>query len=396
VLIALIWLLASVRYWGQTDASLDRGAAVFNVRAYGAIGNGSSDDTASIQRAINAALSAGGGIVYLPAGKYLLKGTLTNSRADLISLVGSGMGTNLLIDSDLGISLGSTAGFLGGPHGYHSGRIQGMHISCSNQSSSTAVRMIDMVIAPQLTDLTVSRCNQAFDLINKQAWTERLVATNVADDYNNHLFHMDQDPKDQWNSYGYAIYDGIFLNKATGQDAFYLTGGAYLYGSKFVIKGNFDLNAPGASIFNVQGGTGEPCPAAAFNTVDIAVEGASYSIVKTSSNGCKGGAWGNTVFRGTGPVVTIGSPVADSSGSITDSSSTALLAGTFTASSSTSDSVSVRAVRPGAPCYVEPANAIAAGAMQGTYVSSTDWGRARVAHPAAAAGGTFQIWCTAQ
>jgi polygalacturonase len=61
------------------------------VKAYGASGNG-IDDTASIHRAINASL-CGGGIVYLPAGKYFLKGTLTNSRADLISLVGSGMGT---------------------------------------------------------------------------------------------------------------------------------------------------------------------------------------------------------------------------------------------------------------------------------------------------------------
>lgn len=48
----------------------------FNVKDYGAVGNGVVDDTASIQAAINAALAAGGGVVLLPAGKYLVGGTL--------------------------------------------------------------------------------------------------------------------------------------------------------------------------------------------------------------------------------------------------------------------------------------------------------------------------------
>jgi hypothetical protein len=47
----------------------DRGGAVFNVKAFGAVGNGSADDTAALQAAINAA-QAVGGTVYLPAGIY--------------------------------------------------------------------------------------------------------------------------------------------------------------------------------------------------------------------------------------------------------------------------------------------------------------------------------------
>jgi polygalacturonase len=45
--------------------------AVFNVRAYGATGDGSTLDTDSINRAIEAAAAAGGGTVEFPAGTYL-------------------------------------------------------------------------------------------------------------------------------------------------------------------------------------------------------------------------------------------------------------------------------------------------------------------------------------
>ncbi|MBY0311003.1 MAG: right-handed parallel beta-helix repeat-containing protein [Phycisphaerales bacterium] len=44
----------------------------WNVRDFGAVGDGVADDTVSIQRAIDAAGAAGGGVVYIPAGKYRL------------------------------------------------------------------------------------------------------------------------------------------------------------------------------------------------------------------------------------------------------------------------------------------------------------------------------------
>jgi polygalacturonase len=46
-------------------------AADFDVRAFGAVGDGRKLDSPAIQRAIDAAASAGGGIVSFPAGRYL-------------------------------------------------------------------------------------------------------------------------------------------------------------------------------------------------------------------------------------------------------------------------------------------------------------------------------------
>jgi len=48
----------------------------FNVKSYGAAGDGIADDTSEIQAAIAAAVAAGGGVVYFPAGTYLTSSQL--------------------------------------------------------------------------------------------------------------------------------------------------------------------------------------------------------------------------------------------------------------------------------------------------------------------------------
>jgi len=56
---------------------------VFKVTDYGAVGNGVKDNTASIQKAINAAEATGGGIVEIPAGRFLSGPITLYSRINL-------------------------------------------------------------------------------------------------------------------------------------------------------------------------------------------------------------------------------------------------------------------------------------------------------------------------
>jgi len=74
------WLRELNRQWNAERP------ARFNVkhRDYGAKGDGTTDDTTAIQAAIDAAVAAGGGIVFFPAGTYLISAFL-----NVLSLIAS-------------------------------------------------------------------------------------------------------------------------------------------------------------------------------------------------------------------------------------------------------------------------------------------------------------------
>jgi len=61
-----------------TGTSCGSGSSVvINVKTYGAVGDGATDDTAAVNAALAAAYAAGGGVIYFPAGTYLMAGALT-------------------------------------------------------------------------------------------------------------------------------------------------------------------------------------------------------------------------------------------------------------------------------------------------------------------------------
>jgi polygalacturonase len=88
---------ASALTIGATLVSADvaSAAGTFNVRDYGATGNGSSNDSSAIQKAVDAASAAGGGTVRVPSGTYKsantvhLKSNITIQLDSGATIVGS-------------------------------------------------------------------------------------------------------------------------------------------------------------------------------------------------------------------------------------------------------------------------------------------------------------------
>lgn len=78
-------------------------AIAYNVKAYGALGDGSTNDTVAIQAAIDAAEAADGGVVFFPVGEYVVAGLTLDCSASLVGahplntvLLGSSASTTVL------------------------------------------------------------------------------------------------------------------------------------------------------------------------------------------------------------------------------------------------------------------------------------------------------------
>ena len=74
------------QYGTGTPASVK---SIFDIRAFGAVGDGKALDTAAINRAIEAAAATGGGTVIIPAGSYLSFSIHLKSQVELHLLPGS-------------------------------------------------------------------------------------------------------------------------------------------------------------------------------------------------------------------------------------------------------------------------------------------------------------------
>lgn len=121
---------------------------VFNVRGYGAKGDGITDDTAAITAAI-AALPNEGGVVYFPKGKYLVSSTIyigdgtktVNSTKQRIQLVGAGRGSaSGNEDATVDILWNGVGGTLFHMKGVQGGEISGMRLN-SRTGADTVLKL---------------------------------------------------------------------------------------------------------------------------------------------------------------------------------------------------------------------------------------------------------------
>lgn len=123
-LLLILFLFAFVNSFAQTK---DNHPRVFNVKLFGAKGDGTTNDTRAIQGAINAADAAGGGEVFFPNGIYALTDTIvtasnsqlyipasaaTNTARNHISLIGETRPNYTPVGS--GLSVATTTKAVGG------------------------------------------------------------------------------------------------------------------------------------------------------------------------------------------------------------------------------------------------------------------------------------------
>lgn len=82
---------------------------MYDVKVYGAVGDGSTADNAAIQNAINDAHSAGGGSVFFPPGNYRITASAIELKAG-VKLLGEGYGSLITLDRSgaLGINVTGT------------------------------------------------------------------------------------------------------------------------------------------------------------------------------------------------------------------------------------------------------------------------------------------------
>ena len=101
---------ATTTFGAPAHGSAGASPAVFDVRTYGASGDGKTIDTPAINRAIEAAAAAGGGTVLFPAGAYLCFSIHLRSQVHLVLSEGT-----ILLAAD-SPKPGETTGYHGGTY----------------------------------------------------------------------------------------------------------------------------------------------------------------------------------------------------------------------------------------------------------------------------------------
>lgn len=112
---------------GTTNPVLDW----LSVKDFGAQGDGVTDDTAALQAAVDAASTAGGGTLYIPAGRYILTDALT--WASGVNAVGAGERVSILqvADQNKDCIVGTDI---------HSVTLQGLQLSGPGRGFGSGVR----------------------------------------------------------------------------------------------------------------------------------------------------------------------------------------------------------------------------------------------------------------
>lgn len=238
---------------GQTRASAATTSTAtpdwFNVTSTtysgGADPTGASDSTAAFASAISAAATAGGGVVYIPAGTYIISSTLTCTTTP-VYFVGDGAWASTIKFTGSGDCLRIYDSSTYGSRTKFGGGIVGLTIDGSGATSgvaSTGVHLGDLL--QYELDLTVQNFSQSgsigVHLDNNYYWTEQLFgriysqycASNVVFDWTSSTAttssgSFERCELDIYINQDHAAFDGVVFQN-----------GAFTGNSSLKIRGNF-------------------------------------------------------------------------------------------------------------------------------------------------------------
>lgn len=205
----------------------------YNVKdpAYGAEGDGSTDDTAAIQAAIDAATAASGGIIFFPPGTYLITDTLDVD--DELVLMGAGSKRSVIsIDNASNadaIDIGNS-----GASDVERYAIKDLGFSCAQANTGDFIDNISTY-----TDITIKDCY--FDTTNL---TGKVLDVDTVDClrlvFKNNYVYMDSvltnclDIGDASTVYGIFIQENTFLGATVQTNPVISVGGYFNINSNLI------------------------------------------------------------------------------------------------------------------------------------------------------------------
>lgn len=287
----------------------------FNVLTFGADPTGTNSSATAIQNAVNAAVTAGGGVVYIPAGTYKVSTTITkNVSGTAVYIVGDGVWATTLKYYGSGDCLRLYDSSTYSSRTVYGGGVIGLTIDGANASGSalsTGIHVGDILklrldIGVQNFTYTGSM-GVHFD--NQYYWTEQaLVNLWVSNCVTHVVFDVASGAATTaTGSYDRCLLD-IIVNQSTDTyNGVVFQNGTYINDGKLAIRGNFVTNttAPSSAVLTLTGeATGSRTDTGTYSSLlgcqlDIGVEcdivtgtkGAhtlSYGSVNNFIYGCYG------------------------------------------------------------------------------------------------------------
>lgn len=151
--------------WSQLTSAV----GVFSVKAFGAIGDGSTDDTTAINAAITAAEVNGGTVLFPPASYGISStGLIVNSQTQKVNLTGYGATLKAIAAGTTLLTLNNE------DNGVAAAAVYGLNFNCNSQTGTNIGLLLKDNVGSSVHDFTILGCSYGVRMQNvtASAWTE--------------------------------------------------------------------------------------------------------------------------------------------------------------------------------------------------------------------------------